>query len=221
MLAQAEGRHQLEHRHFDVARRLAGTLSIEEPGQHGVGQMQARHFVGGDARRIERRAVTHLEQSGKARGRLDHVVVGGLAGVAAVSAEADGRGVDDAGIGGAHGLVGEAEPVEGLLAHVVHEGVGGGDQLHERRLPASRFRSRTIERLLRLLCEDDAAAGARGAWADIVALRRLDLDHLGAQVAQDLRRVGPEHDGGQVDNAEALRGGITAGLFRKAGRRRD
>ncbi len=96
VLGQAEGRHQLEHRHLDVARHLAGALAIEQRGQHGVGEMHAGDLVGGDAGRVERRAIAHLEQAGEARGRLDHVVVGGLAGVAAVPAEADGRGVDDA-----------------------------------------------------------------------------------------------------------------------------
>jgi hypothetical protein len=62
--------------------------------------VQARDLVGDDARGIERRAIAHLEEAGKAAGGLDHIVVGGLAGVAAVTAEADGGGVDDLGIGG-------------------------------------------------------------------------------------------------------------------------
>ena len=95
MLAQAERRHQLEHGHLDVAWRLTGTLAMEKRGQHRVGQVQPRDLVRGDARRIDGRAVAHLEQAGEARCRLDHVVVGRLAGIAPMAAEADRGGIHD------------------------------------------------------------------------------------------------------------------------------
>ena len=214
MLAQAEGCHQLEHRHLDVARRLAGTLAVEEGGQQGVGEVQARDLVGGDGRRIEGRAVAHLEEAGKAGGGLDDVVVGGLAGVATVAAEADGGGVDDFGIGGAHGIEGEAQLVDGLLAHVVDEGVGGGDQLHERRLAGLGLEVEHDRALVAVAVgKDGGEAGCRlrrqGTHA--VALRRLDLDDLGAKIPQDLRGVGAEDDGGEVEDAQAFEQGDHGG----------
>ena len=78
-------------------------------------------------------------------------------------------------------------------------------------LPASVLRSSTTERLLRLKLAKmarDARRRHRGRHgAHAVALRRLDLDDLGAQVAQDLRGVGAEDDGGEVENAQAFEQG--------------
>jgi len=36
-----------------------------------------------------------------------------------------------------------------------------------------------------------------------VAARRLDLDHLGAEVAEDLRRQRPQHDRGQIEDLDS------------------
>src|SRR3546814_13005463 len=54
-------------------------------------------------------AVAHLEQAGESGRGLDHIVVRGLAGVAAMAAVADRSGVDDPGVELPHGLEGEAE----------------------------------------------------------------------------------------------------------------
>ena len=62
MLGQAERRHQLEHRHLDVARRLAAALAVEEGRHDGVGEVDARDLVGGNAGGIERGAVAHAQK---------------------------------------------------------------------------------------------------------------------------------------------------------------
>jgi hypothetical protein len=43
----------------------------------------------------------------------------------------------------------------------------------------------------------------RAGVAHDVALRRFDLDHLGAEVAQNLRRQRAQYYGGQVENFDA------------------
>jgi len=50
--------------------------------------------------------------------------------------------------------------------------------------------------------EDMAHLGVPGGTgiAHDVALRRLDLDHLGAEIAQDLGRQRPEDDRGQIEH---------------------
>ena len=70
------------------------------------------------------------------------------------------------------------------------------------------------ERLLRLKLAKMAlrpGAAMRRHRAHAVALRRLDLDDLGAEVAQDLGGVGAEDDRGQVENAQAFEQGDHAG----------
>ena len=83
-------------------------------------------------------------------------------------------------------------------------------------LPASVLRSSTTERLLRLkLAKMAEMPGCRqrrhGAHA--VALGRLHLDHLGAEIAQDLRAVGAQDDGGQIEDAQAFEQGDHAGAM--------
>jgi len=36
-----------------------------------------------------------------------------------------------------------------------------------------------------------------------VTVRRLDLDHLGAEIAEDLRRKRPQYDGRQIEDLDA------------------
>ena len=48
-----------------------------------------------------------------------------------------------------------------------------------------------------------ALGAGRADTARVVTARRLHLDHVGAHVAQHLRGVGAEHDGGDVDHADA------------------
>ena len=40
--------------------------------------------------------------------------------------------------------------------------------------------------------------------AEQIAVGRLDLDHLGAEIAQHLAGIGAEHDGGEIENPDAL-----------------
>ena len=207
VLGEAERGHQLEHRHLDIAWHLAGALAIEEGCHDRVGEVDARHLVGGDAGRIERRPVAHLEQAGEARRRLDHVVVGRLAGIAPVPAEADRRRVDDARVGLAHGIEGEAQPVHRLLAHVVHEHVGSRDELSQRRLAGLGLQVEHDGAFVAVeVGEDGREAGRRqrGNGAHAVALRRLDLDHLGAEIAQDLRAIGPQDYSSKIQDAQTF-----------------
>src|SRR6185503_169396 len=53
--------------------------------------------------------------------------------------------------------------------------------------------------------EDRAHArmAERPRLPDHVAVGRLDLDHVGAEVGEDLRRVRPHHDRGEVEDADA------------------
>src|SRR6266850_1255506 len=55
--------------------------------------------------------------------------------------------------------------------------------------------------------EEDRAHARIPEWpgvADDIALERLDLDYLCAEVAEDLGRVRPHDDRGQIENANPL-----------------
>ena len=208
------GGHRLEHRHLD---RLAfpGARAVVERREHRGEHGERAGLVGDDGRHVARLAgERRLERREPAR-RLDHVVVGRLVAVRPRRAEAVGRAVDEPGIHGANGFVLEAEPRRRLRAEIVHHHVRGLGE-PEQRLPAR----------LVLQVEDDAALVAiareeerrhprmaRGPEpARRVALRRLDLDHVGPHVAQHLRRPRPEHDRGDVEypnSREWSRHGLT------------
>ena len=49
-----------------------------------------------------------------------------------------------------------------------------------------------------------AGVAMRGDITRVVAFGRLDFDHIGAVVSENLRGVGAEDDRGQVDNAHAV-----------------
>src|SRR5882762_8998668 len=70
------------------------------------------------------------------------------------------------------------------------------------------LRSRQSERLLRFTYRLGRAHARRLArLADVahrVALRRLDLDHVGTLVGQQHGAVGPEDDVGEVDDPDAF-----------------
>ncbi len=90
----------------------------------------------------------------------------------------------------------------------------GRDQLRSAALPPSRLEVEHDGALVAVEVGEDGAEARRrerrhGAHA--VALGRLDLDDLGAEVAQDLRAVGAEDDRGQVEDAQAFEQGDHAG----------
>ena len=115
--------------------------------------------------------------------------------------------IDDARVARPHGVGTETEPVHGLRADRVDEDVGRVHQPPER-----------LAGLLMLEVEADAALVAvadqeEGRHAGIaprpglargVARGRLDLDDIGAHVAQQHGAVGAEQHGGEVEDPDAF-----------------
>ena len=88
---------------------------------------------------------------------------------------------------------------------IVHKDVGlRGERQHYRRC----FGPLQVEHqraLVAVEVEEDVAhpAVSRGTGiAHDIAFRRFDLDYLGAEIAEDLRRQRPEHDGRQVEHLD-------------------
>ncbi|MNC91173.1 hypothetical protein D3C83_73800 [compost metagenome] len=57
-----------------------------------------------------------------------------------------------------------------------------------------------------------AGVAHRRDVAQHVAFRRLDLDHVRAEVREQLRRERPQHHGGEVEDADAGQRPAHAGL---------
>ena len=101
---------------------------------------------------------------------------------------------------------GEAPALEGAGPEVLDQHVGGGDQAAE---DLGALGGGQAERDGALVARDlrppDRGAVERRAVAAhaVAGLRVLDLDHLGAEVAEDLAGQGPGQDRRGVDDAEA------------------
>ena len=204
MLGEHERHQLLEHRDFDEL-AAAGFLARQQSDRNGVGDRERGYFVGQDGRRVARFAADR-HQRGDTGLALDDVVIGRLAAIGTAVAVAVQRRIDQARIARAHRLMREAEFFDLLRPHRMHENVGAIDQPpqrlgggglleieHQRALAAvePHEQRRHVRRARR-------AGVARG-----IALGRLDLDDVGAHVAEHLRRQGACDDGCQVENANS------------------
>ena len=175
-------------------------------------------LVAQDGRRVARLAGELIHQARDAAQPLDDVVIGRPPAVGPVLAPAVDAGVDQPRIALAQRLRPEPEPIELLRPDVVHEHVGPIDQPQQR---LARRRGLEVEHDAALVAVDPheqrghVAAHARPGVARGVALRRLDLDDVGAEIAQHLRGIGPEHHRGEIEHAHAReRAGLLLGLRR-------
>ena len=104
-------------------------------------------------------------------------------------------------------LPAEAEPVERAGAEILQEHVRLLDQLAEQLLAARRFQVERQAALVGVEQEEKEAVAvldvAHVAARHIAALRLLELDHVGAEKAEDLRAGGPRLVVRHVDDADA------------------
>ena len=138
---------------------------------------------------------------------LGHEVVSRPAGRLAARAEAGDRAVDDARVARAHLLVADPEPVGAADLEVLDHRVGARAQLEGERAP---LLLREVDRARALAAVDRQVVGRlpagerRPPGARLVTARGpLDLDHLGAEVGEHHRAVGPGEHPREVDHAHA------------------
>ena len=163
-----------------------------------------------------------LLRAGDARHRLHGVVVRGEVGVGTVVAEADDRAVHERGMTGGEGLRVGTAPLGRVASHVVHDDVGAVGELAQLRATVVRREVEHDAALAPVAVEEHRAharVDARSEIAGEVAGRRLDLDHVGAEVGEQQRAVRPGDHRGEVDDAHAVErepdtGGSYAGLRR-------
>src|SRR5262245_10515779 len=209
MVAEHDLKKVFEHRNVD-ALALAGLLAAVEGGADRAGNLLADGAVGHDHRRVARLGgALPLQQVGQAGGSLDEIVVGRLGGIGTALAVAEAAGIDDPRVDLLHVVVGKPQARHGLRADVV-----------DQHIAFRRERETRVARGVLLEVQDDRALVAVDAHVDRaharvaerprvahhVAFGWLDLDYVGAEVAEDLGRVRAHHYGSEVKNPNAVKG---------------
>ena len=195
----------LEHRYLDLLAQ-AGAVAI----QQGREDRHRRHRGGreveeaGEAEgldRIARCAVCAREAGERLHDRIGAAGLRQRPGLA----EAGDRAVDQTRVGRAHCVVAEAQALDHAAAEVLHEHVAGAEQLHALRPALGRLQVDDHALLVHVHRQVVGAHPALGRHhpARAVAGRRLDLDHLGAEHAE--QGAGPRTGGhdAHVHHAQA------------------
>ena len=138
-----------------------------------------------------------VEQAGEARDQGGEALEGRLR---ARRPEAREVAVDEVGADPHQVGVADAELLGLAGAEVVHHHVGGGDEAGDDLAPGGRLE---VDGEVPLA----AVAGLEqvGHGAHLVARQRLDLDHVGAEVAQQLGAVGRREEAAEVEHAQTFR----------------
>src|SRR5664280_2080510 len=161
---------------------------------------------GGDELRL---ALHAAEGVGEAGTGLDHVVVGGGVGGRRVRRVPLGLEVHDVGLHVGDVLVGEAEPLQGARPEVGDEDLRRGDDGQQGVPPLGGLEVQHHVPLVAQQVEGDAGELGVGSGGHHPAQRAsgvLDGDHVGPQVAEDLRGQRAHDDRGEVDHAHAVEG---------------
>jgi hypothetical protein len=113
--------------------------------------------------------------------------------------------VDDAPIDGADLLDREAELVHHAGAVVLDEHVGAAEQPAERLLALSRLEIERDAALAVVVGDEVRAIGAAAGGAErIAAVGMLDLDHRGAELAEQHARIGRGDHGAELDDGHSV-----------------
>ena len=189
----------------------AGALALEQRRREREGAGHAGRVVDHRRAELHRMHVLGAGHRHDAGGRLDHVVVGGLAAARALLAERRERGIDQPRIDLRQRLVAEAERLERAGAIVLDEHVGGGDQLLQHLAVGLGLQVERDRALVRRLGQERGAhvavverlvGAAAAALVGIVGM--LDLDHVGAQHRELIGRERPRQHMGGVDDPDTL-----------------
>ena len=206
VLHRQERHHAFEHRHLDRLPDATLFPRIEGRGDR-IGDIQRDDLVGHHRLDVLRRAGAGVAlQPGHAAGRLDGVVHRRAAGVRAALGIPVAGAVDQAGQARGQGVCIETETAQRGCAHVRDEHVRAFKQ---REQPFSTELGLRVEHHAALVAVQvqvrmaHARVALRGDMAEHIALGRLDLDHVGAEIAQHLCGHRTHAHGRQVDDAHA------------------
>ena len=208
VLGHGERHHGFQHRYLDML-ALAAALAMKQRRQHRVDHRHAGGLVGDQAGREVRLFAIMADQRGHAAGGLDHVVERRPVGVRPILTEAGGHAVDDVRLDRGDRRIAQAQALDRLDAHVVHQHVDTGDQ-PEHGVAAGRAlqvdRDRALVAVDREVDRTHAAVPRHAVGTYQVALQAFDLDHVGTVVAEDLGGQRAQHHRGEVQYANPGQG---------------
>ena len=218
MLHHDEVHQGFKHGHFDFL-AAGATPPRHQPGQDGGGYIITGGLVRHDRGHEAGLTGGNGLQVRQAGGGLDDVVISGIVGHGSVLAETIGGAKYQIGVSGGKFFVLQAEFFGHFWAHVMHKDIRGANDL-EQRIPACLLGQIQHDAALVTIGSQiqrrHALVPARTEISCGIARRGLNLDHVGAHIAQHLRRPGPQNHRGQIDHAypiQCARHAIQAPLF--------
>ena len=193
----------VEHRHIHVP-ALSGDVPVVERRQDADDRVEPGcEIADGDAG-AHRRSVRLACQAHAARQGLDDHVVGGAVPIRTVMAEAADCGCHQLRIGGQEHFVRQAEPLHHAGAEIFDQHIRPRQQRQQRFAP---FRLLEIQHHaplvaigaveVRAVPEDEMRRDDAGRISDA---RGLDLDDVGAQVAEEHRGEGTRKERREIDD---------------------
>ena len=217
---QAHGKRQaLQKGHGAEVRDIdflphAVALPRQQRGHNAVGEHGAAHLVGHAARNAERRHIRLARGVHNARARQAQVVERGRAALRPVGAVAGGAGVNEARVARAQAGVIQAQPRGHALAEVLHEDIGALCQLQHHLAGLGLLqiqRDGLLVAVVGLEIPVEVARMGRAARGGqpapgVSGAALLNLDHLGAQVAEHGRADRALLPDGPVEDADAVEG---------------
>ena len=206
----------------DVLADAAAFALVERRGDPG--REQGRGVVIDDRavkdfRRAARFALLHAHPAA----RLQNLVVAGVAGQRPMLAVARHRAVDQARMARLQVGVGDAQALGHAGTEVMHQHVGGGQAALQRGAPLGALEVEHQAVLAAIHPQKRAALGGqrRRVLAQVVAVRRLDLEHLSALVGEQRAAVRSGDVGAQVEHAHTAQGPRRPRARRQAVKRRS
>src|SRR5262245_25388208 len=197
----------------------SGAHALVERADDAEGEMQAGAGIADLRTGDERRAFTKAGRGGGAAGALRDVLVD-LAILVGAGAEALDRGHDHARVGLVDVLPGETHAVERTRREILHQHVAVLDQPLEDLLALGMLGVDGDRALVAVEHGEIEAVGplhvAQLAAGDVADAGPLDLDHVGAQVGEELRAGRTRLHVGEIEDAHAIE--RLAGLAPRLGR---
>ncbi|CUI69575.1 Uncharacterised protein [Achromobacter xylosoxidans] len=194
---------------------FSGRVAMAQRRQDADRRVHARHDVGDADAHLHRRAVGLAGQAHDAAHALDQEVIACAPGVGAGLAEAGDRAIHQAGIALAQAGIVQSMPGQSADLVVFHQHIGPGQQAVQQRAPVLggdvdgdralvAIGAEVVGALVRVAAILADNVG-RPPFARIIALPGLlHLDHVRAQIAQQLGGAGTGQNARKVKNAHAV-----------------
>ncbi len=204
-LIREERRHHVEHADLDLL-AAAGALAREQRQRDAVGGRHAGDEIGDGVAHLDGRPVGKAREVHHAGLALHDEVVARPRGLGAALAEPGDRAVDQPRVRFAKGLEAEAEALHRAGTEVLQHYIGARDEPAQDGLPLRRLEVEGEALLAAINRHEVGGLAPREGRpsARVVSLARLlDLDDLGAHVAQRHGAEGARQHAGEVDDADA------------------